>query len=278
VPMQVGLRTSLHEPEPFSAGSSSHALSSRSPRLSTRPSVPKLPRELKIPPRSPRAGLRAGKMATPRTRSLAQPGPRSAVRRRQREAAGDPLFSPTLPRAAATVPIGAAGSSPRLMRIQSDDMALSAGVYGAIGSGVSGPASSSVSSVGQYSEQARLYEALTEFTTEEQAAEGTVHEWMRNYNAEIENFPSVALYCEMKLREVFSRPVRVQPDRLRTAVCCEIHSKMVSFFGQYGSIMSALHNEMCRAIYPNFDPNLPKTEKSWLETVCAPSIHLPACL
>ena len=138
MPMQVGLRTSLHEPEPFSAGSSSHALSSRSPRLSTRPSVPKLPRELKIPPRSPRAGLRAGKMATPRTRSLAQPGPRSAVRRRQREAAGDPLFSPTLPRAAATVPIRAAGSSPRLMRIQSDDMALSADVYGAIGSGVSG--------------------------------------------------------------------------------------------------------------------------------------------
>jgi hypothetical protein len=80
----------------------------------------------------------------------------------------------------------------------------------------------------------------------------TVRDWMTNYNKEMENFPSVALFMEMKLREAFSLPVRQEPDPFRTAVVCELHSLAVNLFGTYSSLLGALHQEMCKAIFPDF--------------------------
>lgn len=84
-----------------------------------------------------------------------------------------------------------------------------------------------------------------------------VHDWEESFAAEQGNYPSMLLYCQMKLKEAFSAKggeAEHGPDPFRVAVVCKLHAKLVRLFGRYEGLMSVLHDEMMRAIYPDPQP------------------------
>lgn len=89
-----------------------------------------------------------------------------------------------------------------------------------------------------------------------------LQEWEESFAAEEGNYDSVLLYCQMKLKEAFAGQLGEatnQPDPFHVAVVCKLHEKLLRLFGRYEGVMSVLHDEMVRAIYPRpEDPQQPK--------------------
>ena len=86
--------------------------------------------------------------------------------------------------------------------------------------------------------------------SEVMALQISLSQWRTEMDREIDAFPSVALYCEHKLRETFAQPVTTEPDPFRTAVVCALHEKLVVACGRYSVVLATLHTEMMKAIYP----------------------------
>ena len=106
-----------------------------------------------------------------------------------------------------------------------------------------------VTSAGLYEEMATL-EGLSK--DEFEAWELAVADWEESYEAEAANYPSILLYCQMKLKEALGGGIVAEPDPFRVAVCCHLHSQLVrNIFGRYSSVMTVLHTEMLKGIYPS---------------------------
>jgi hypothetical protein len=80
-------------------------------------------------------------------------------------------------------------------------------------------------------------------------ATGALRQWIAELDAERDTFPSLALYCEHKLRAVFANAVRHEPDSTRTAQVCILHYRVLKTLGRYSAVLGALHQEMLKAIY-----------------------------
>ena len=84
--------------------------------------------------------------------------------------------------------------------------------------------------------------------------------WRDSYEAEVKNFPSLLLYTQMKLEECFQPPApgpdgavvtQQGADPFRIAVACKLHEQLVlNVFGRYSEVMTVLHTEMLKGIYP----------------------------
>lgn len=68
------------------------------------------------------------------------------------------------------------------------------------------------SKLGGYGTSTRLFDSMRSFTGDQKAFKLSVRDWMTGYNDEMDKFPSMALFLEMKLKEAFSVPVRSEPD------------------------------------------------------------------
>eukprot|EP01052_Picozoa_sp_SAG31_P007996 SAG31_NODE_393_length_16293_cov_15.804372_19_plen_137_part_00 len=113
-----------------------------------------------------------------------------------------------------------------------------------------------------YSDCTRLFDSMRSITGEQEAFRLSVRDWMTGFNNEVDKFPSLALFLEMKLKELFAVPVQSEPDPYRTAVVCELHLMATEIFGRYAPLMQQLHQEMCRAIFPDFTTE----NKDWMGT------------
>ena len=45
-----------------------------------------------------------------------------------------------------------------------------------------------------------------------------------------------------------------EPDPFRTAVVSALHLELTKVCGRYGTVLAALHQELLRAIYPDYKP------------------------
>lgn len=78
--------------------------------------------------------------------------------------------------------------------------------------------------------------------------------WLRSYQNESCMFSSLALFIEVKLREIqqASRGAPV-PNAFRTAICCDMMYKLSSTLGTFSAAFQPLVKELFDSIYVQFD-------------------------
>eukprot|EP00945_MAST-04E_sp_MAST-4E-sp1_P008850 g8850.t1 len=81
-----------------------------------------------------------------------------------------------------------------------------------------------------------------------------IQSWLGSYQIEQEAFNSFAVFSEVRLKEAFSVTQQVGlPSPQRTAVCCELLSKIAGIFGRFGDIITLIAFELMRGTYYGFD-------------------------
>ena len=78
--------------------------------------------------------------------------------------------------------------------------------------------------------------------------------WLNGYRQEQDAFNSFAVFSEVRLKEAFAVTQQVGlPSPQRTAVCCELLSKIAGIFGRFGDLITLIAFEIMRGTYYGFD-------------------------
>ena len=85
----------------------------------------------------------------------------------------------------------------------------------------------------------------------------TLQEWLRTYDAEQNQYASVTVFAEMKLRQAVLVTQRLGvPNDIRLAAVCSCFDRVASLFHRYEGLLRTLRGEMLRAIYVDYRPNV----------------------
>ena len=91
----------------------------------------------------------------------------------------------------------------------------------------------------------------------EDAVRHTLQEWLRTYDAEQNQYASVTVFAEMKLRQALVVTAKLGlPNAIRTAAVCSCFDLVASLFHRYEGLLRTLRGEMLRAIYVDFRPGV----------------------
>ena len=115
----------------------------------------------------------------------------------------------------------------------------------------SGSGARAVRELADAGDSAHVFGGISELATDADAMKVSLQGWVQGYNAEVDSFPSVALFCEMKLAEATALHGDSRgPNAFRTAVACDLHGKVCSLFGRYRGLLGSMHRELISSIYP----------------------------
>eukprot|EP00741_Cyanophora_paradoxa_P021399 tig00021350_g20658.t1 len=79
-------------------------------------------------------------------------------------------------------------------------------------------------------------------------------DWLRDFDRELGAYSSVAVFADVKIQEMRSIPVSPGcPNVFRTAIALTILDRLIGQM-QHGDLLAALRDELCRAIYSDWDP------------------------
>ena len=83
----------------------------------------------------------------------------------------------------------------------------------------------------------------------------TLQEWLRTYDAEQNQYSSVTVFAEMKLRQALVVTSKLGlPNPIRTAAVCSCFDRVASLFHRYEGLLRTLRGELLRSIYVDYRP------------------------
>ena len=89
----------------------------------------------------------------------------------------------------------------------------------------------------------------------EDAIRHTLQEWLRTYDAEQNQYTSVTVFAEMKLRQALVVTSKLGlPNPIRTAAVCSCFDRVASLFHRYEGLLRTLRGELLRSIYVDYRP------------------------
>ncbi|CEO95815.1 hypothetical protein PBRA_004528 [Plasmodiophora brassicae] len=82
-----------------------------------------------------------------------------------------------------------------------------------------------------------------------------LRDWLKSYHDESTMFTSLAVYIEIKMREVRHATRNVpMPNAFRTAVCCDMMRKLATCMGGFRDAFEMISLEIYRSIYRDYQP------------------------
>ena len=83
----------------------------------------------------------------------------------------------------------------------------------------------------------------------------TLHEWLRSFDAERNDYASVSVFAETKIRQALVVTGGIGlPNAFRTAAVCSCFDSVASLFHRYEELLGTLRGELLRAIYVDYAP------------------------
>ena len=85
--------------------------------------------------------------------------------------------------------------------------------------------------------------------------EHTLHEWLRSFDAERNDYASVSVFAETKIRQALVVTGGIGlPNAFRTAAVCSCFDSVANLFHRYEELLGTLRGELLRAIYVDYAP------------------------
>ena len=105
----------------------------------------------------------------------------------------------------------------------------------------------------------------------EDAIRHTLQEWLRTYDAEQNQYTSVTVFAEMKLRQALVVTSRLGlPNPIRTAAVCSCFDRVASLFHRYEGLLRTLRGELLRSIYVDYRPGAVTGGGAQAYSMCTP--------